>query len=63
MWRRLQEPTALDQLFFDSECGLSISVIEHLVASQTDAFLVMQGDTVLFERYFNGQLASDPCFR
>lgn len=54
-----QAPKALDQLCFDSECGLSISVIDHLKASQTDAFLVMQGDTVLFERYFNGQQACD----
>lgn len=54
-----QAPNALDQLCFDSECGLSISVIDHLEASQTDAFLVMQGDTVLFERYFNGQQACD----
>lgn len=52
-------PTALDALYFDSECGLSIRVIDHLLASQTDAFLVMQGDTVLFERYFNGQRAGD----
>ncbi|MBD8240397.1 serine hydrolase domain-containing protein [Pseudomonas fluorescens] len=52
-------PKALESLCFDSECGLSISVIDHLVASQTDAFLVMQGDTVLFERYFNGQRACD----
>lgn len=51
--------TALDSLYFNSECGLSISVIDHLVASQTDGFLVMQGDTVLFERYFNGQRAGD----
>ncbi|WP_223471947.1 MULTISPECIES: serine hydrolase domain-containing protein [unclassified Pseudomonas] len=50
---------ALDELHFDSECGLSISVIDHLVASQTDAFLVLQGDTVLFERYFNGQRPQD----
>jgi len=54
-----QAPRGLDQLHFDSECGLSISVIDHLVASQTDAFLVMQGDTVLFERYFNGQQPHD----
>ncbi|WP_053213769.1 serine hydrolase [Pseudomonas sp. Q12-87] len=50
---------ALDALHFDSESGLSISVIEHLVASQTDGFLVLQGDTVLFERYFNGQRPED----
>jgi CubicO group peptidase (beta-lactamase class C family) len=49
----------LDALYFDSESGLSINVIEHLVASQTDAFLVLQGDTVLYERYFNGQRAED----
>ncbi|MGX4726253.1 beta-lactamase family protein [Pseudomonas corrugata] len=52
-------PLALDELHFNSECGLSISVLEHLVASQTDAFLVMQGGTVLFERYFNGQEPQD----
>lgn len=40
-----EAPQALDELHFDSECGLSVSVIDHLVASQTDAFLVMQGDT------------------
>ncbi len=49
----------LDQLHFDSESGLSISVIEHLIASQTDAFVVLQGDTLLFERYFNGQRPQD----
>ncbi|WP_055137368.1 serine hydrolase domain-containing protein [Pseudomonas corrugata] len=54
-----QAPLALDELHFNSECGLSISVLEHLVASQTDAFLVMQGGTVLFERYFNGQEPQD----
>ncbi|WP_460136818.1 serine hydrolase domain-containing protein [Pseudomonas sp. S1_E04] len=54
-----EAPTALDAVHFNSECGLSISVSDHLVASQTDAFIVMQGDTVLFERYFNGQRASD----
>lgn len=52
-------PAALDTLQFDSGCGLSIRVIDHLLASQTDAFLVMQGDSVLFERYFNGQRACD----
>ena len=54
-----EAPQALDELHFDSECGLGVSVIDHLVASQTDAFLVMQGDTVLFERYFNGQRPQD----
>ena len=54
-----QVPRPLDELHFDSESGLSISVIEHLIASQTDAFLVLQGDTVLFERYFNGQRPQD----
>ncbi|MDR6957644.1 CubicO group peptidase (beta-lactamase class C family) [Pseudomonas brassicacearum] len=54
-----QTPRPLDELHFDSESGLSISVIEHLIASQTDAFLVLQGDTVLFERYFNGQRPQD----
>ncbi|AHL34358.1 hydrolase [Pseudomonas brassicacearum] len=54
-----QAARPLDELHFDSESGLSISVIEHLIASQTDAFLVLQGDTVLFERYFNGQRPQD----
>ncbi|QHF44342.1 hydrolase [Pseudomonas sp. S35] len=52
-------PLPLDQLHFDSECGLSISVIDHLIASQTDAFVVLKGDDVLFERYFNGQRSHD----
>lgn len=52
-------PQALGELHFDSVCGLSISVLDHLVASHTDGFLVMQGDQVLFERYFNGQRAED----
>ena len=54
-----QAPRPLDELHFNSESGLSISVIEHLIASQTDAFLVLQGDTLLFERYFNGQRPQD----
>lgn len=54
-----EAPLALDELHFDSECGLGVSVIDHLVASHTDAFLVMQGDSVLFERYFNGQQRRD----
>lgn len=54
-----QAPQPLGALCFDSECGLNISVLDHLVASQTDAFLVMQGDRVLFEHYFNGQRAQD----
>ncbi len=54
-----EAPLALDELHFDSECGLGVSVIDHLVASHTDAFLVMQGDRVLFERYFNGQQRRD----
>lgn len=54
-----QAPQPLDELHFNSESGLSIRVIEHLVASQTDAFLVLQGDTVLFERYFNSQRPQD----
>ncbi|WP_248802903.1 serine hydrolase domain-containing protein [Pseudomonas sp. MWU13-2100] len=54
-----EAPLALDELHFASECGLGVSVIDHLVASHTDAFLVMQGDTVLFERYFNGQQPQD----
>ncbi|NVZ21556.1 serine hydrolase domain-containing protein [Pseudomonas costantinii] len=54
-----EAPQALDELHFASQCGLSVSVIDHLMASHTDGFLVMQGDQVLFERYFNGQGPDD----
>ncbi|MBC3346020.1 serine hydrolase [Pseudomonas sp. SWRI196] len=54
-----EAPQALDELHFDSVCGLSISVLDHLRASHTDGFLVMRGDQVLFERYFNGQRPDD----
>lgn len=49
----------LDDFQFDSTCGLSIGLTEHLHASYTDGFLVMQGDDVLYEQYFNGQTADD----
>ena len=58
--QRLREaPRALDALHFDSVCGLSVSVSDHLLASHTDGFVVLQGDEVLFERYFNGQRSHD----
>ncbi|MEB0107420.1 serine hydrolase [Pseudomonas sp. MH9.3] len=55
----IEAPQALDALHFDSVCGLSISVLDHLKASHTDGLLVLQGDQVLFERYFNGQRPDD----
>lgn len=58
--QRLGEaPVALDGLQFESVCGLSISVRNHLRASHTDGLLVMKGDQVVFERYFNGQQPGD----
>jgi CubicO group peptidase (beta-lactamase class C family) len=49
----------LDKLLFESVCGLSISLAEHLKASHTDAFIVLQAGKVVYERYYNGQQASD----
>lgn len=54
-----QAPQPLGELHFDSVCGLSVSVRDHLVASETDAFLVLKKDEVVFERYFNGQSPQD----
>ena len=52
-------PQALEQWTFDSVCGLSVSVAEHLEASKTDALLVLHDGKVAYERYFNGQQAHD----
>lgn len=52
-------PQALEQWTFASLCGLSVSVAEHLEASNTDAFLVLQDGKRVFERYFNGQQPHD----
>ena len=52
-------PQALEQWAFDSTCGLSVSVAEHLAASKTDAFVVLQDGKLVFERYFNGQQPHD----
>ncbi len=49
----------LDALHFNSVCGLSVSVLDHLLASDTDGFIVLKGDSVIYERYFNGQCADD----
>lgn len=48
-------PQALEQWRFNSVPGTSVSVAEHLDASKTDAFLVLQDGKVVYERYFNGQ--------
>lgn len=52
-------PHALDEFHFESVCGLSVSLAEHLQASNTDAFIVLHAGKVVFERYFNGQQADD----
>jgi len=54
-----QAPQNLDGLFLDSECGQRVSVAEHLNASHTDAFIVVKGNAIVFERYFNGQCDHD----
>ncbi|MCW2290770.1 CubicO group peptidase (beta-lactamase class C family) [Pseudomonas sp. BIGb0408] len=54
-----QAPVALEGLAFTSVCGVSVNVIEHLLASKTDGFLVMHNGAVVYERYFNGQGADD----
>lgn len=53
------ELQALDALVFESQCGMSINVRDHLLASKTDAFLVLQNGRVVYERYFNGQRQQD----
>ncbi|WP_459748910.1 serine hydrolase domain-containing protein [Pseudomonas sp. 3A(2025)] len=52
-------PQDLDDLSFESVCGLSVNVMDHLLASKTDGFLIMQQGRVVHERYFNGQQATD----
>lgn len=52
-----EAPRALDHWTFESVCGLSVSVSEHLRASHTDAFVVLQDGKRVYERYFNGQQA------
>ena len=49
----------LGSLSFQSVCGLSVNVMDHLLASKTDGFLVMHRGRVVHERYFNGQQATD----
>lgn len=55
----LEAPQTLESLAFQSTCGEEVSVYEHLLASRTDAFLVMHRGTVAFESYFNGQCPED----
>lgn len=50
---------ALETLTFESTCGETVSVLEHLIASRTDGFLVLHAGQVQFERYFNGQRPQD----
>ncbi|WP_416425150.1 serine hydrolase [Pseudomonas sp. App30] len=52
-------PQALENFHFESSCGLSISLAEHLEASNTDAFMVLHQNKVVFERYYNGQQPDD----
>lgn len=54
-----EAPQDLEGLAFDSTCGERVSVVEHLLASRTDAFLVLHRGAVVAERYFNGQRPED----
>ncbi len=49
----------LEGFAFESTCGQAVTLAQHLFASHTDGFLVMQGDEVRYERYFNGQQPND----
>lgn len=50
---------SLEGLHFESVNGASVSVQEHLLASHTDAFLVLKAGEVVCERYFGGQRPQD----
>ena len=52
-------PVELESLSFESTCGRTVSVLDHLLASKTDGFLVLHKGRVVYENYFNGQVASD----
>lgn len=54
-----EAPQALDSFSFASECGLTVRLDEHLLASHTDGFIVLKAGQVVYERYFNGQGAND----
>ncbi len=45
----------LGSFTFASVSGRRQTLIDHLLASYTDAFLVMQGGSIRFEQYWNGQ--------
>ncbi|OEC37250.1 CubicO group peptidase, beta-lactamase class C family [Pseudomonas cuatrocienegasensis] len=49
----------LDGFSFESICGLTVRLDEHLLASHCDAFIVLHRGQVKYERYFNGQTPSD----
>lgn len=49
----------LDGFTFASECGLSVRLDEHLLASHTDGFIVLKSGQVVYERYFNGHGVND----
>mgnify|MGYP000632689080 CR=1 FL=1 len=52
------EPMLLDGFTFDSLSGAMQTLGDHLVATYTDACLVLQGGKVRYERYWNGQTAA-----
>jgi CubicO group peptidase (beta-lactamase class C family) len=49
----------LDAFTFASECGLSVRLDEHLLASHADGYIVLKSGQVVYERYFNGHTAND----
>ncbi len=49
----------LNGFSFESVCGLSVRLDEHLLASHCDAFIVLHRGQVKYERYFNGQTPND----
>lgn len=58
--RELPEaPIELDELSFTSNCGREVKVAEALCATNTDAFVVLKGGKLVYERYFAGQQADD----
>lgn len=49
------EDATLAGLRFRSVAGPEVSLMDHLMASDTDGFLVLHGGRILFEHYANGQ--------
>ena len=50
----------IERLEFPHPDGGSADIHEFLEQTYTDAFLVLQGDTIVFERYLNGMHANQP---